>query len=53
MNLVSDAPTFPAPKIPNARPWLRRENHAAFQEIPTLNRLPAKPTRKAKKSSSP
>ena len=51
INLVTDAPTFPAPKTPRAKPWCARGHHAATHAMPTLNELPAKPTRKARTSS--
>ena len=53
MNLVTDAPTFPAPKRPRANPWCSRGCHAAFHAIPELNELPAKPTRKASARIAP
>ena len=51
MNLVTEAPTFPAPKTPSANPWCARGCHAEFQAMPELNELPAKPTKKASTSS--
>ena len=47
MNLVTDAPTLPAPNTPSARPWCWRGHQAETQAMPTLNELPAKPTRNA------
>ena len=47
MNLVTEAPTLPAPKIPRARPWCCGGHHAATHAMPTLNELPANPTRNA------
>jgi hypothetical protein len=47
MNLVTLAPTFPAPKTPKAKPCWSLGNQAEFQAMPTLKLLPAKPTRKA------
>ena len=51
MNLVTDAPTLPAPKMPRARPCRPFENQAEFQATPTENELPAKPTRNARTSN--
>ncbi|OLT40148.1 hypothetical protein BJF86_04870 [Serinicoccus sp. CNJ-927] len=51
MNLVTDAPTLPAPKSPRAKPCRSRGAQAAFQAMPTLKALPAKPTRNASTSS--
>ena len=51
MNLVSEAPTFPAPKTPRAKPWRLCGHQALTQAMPTLKELPAKPTRKAQTSS--
>ena len=50
-SLVTEAPMLPAPKTPSAKPWRSLGNQAAFHEMPTLNRLPANPTRKASPSS--
>ena len=47
MNFVTDAPTLPAPKTPSAKPWCSRGHHALTQAMPTLNALPARPTRNA------
>ena len=53
MNLVTEAPTLPAPKTPSAKPCRSRGVHAEFHEMPALKELPAKPTRKASTSSIP
>jgi hypothetical protein len=47
MNFVTDAPTLPAPNTPRAKPWWRWGHQALVQAMPTLNALPANPTRKA------
>ena len=51
MSFVTDAPTLPAPNTPKARPLRSWPNQAEFHDTPTLNRLPAKPTRKARTRS--
>ena len=51
MNLVTEAPTLPAPNRPRAKPLRRSVNHALFHATPTLKLLPTKPTRKASTSS--
>jgi hypothetical protein len=51
MNLVTDAPTLPAPNTPSARPCRSLLYQAEFHAVPTENRLPAKPTRNASTSS--
>lgn len=51
MNLVTEAPTLPAPKNPSAKPWFSRGCQALFQAMPELNELPEKPMRKARPSS--
>jgi osmoprotectant transport system permease protein len=52
MNLVTEAPTLPAPNTPSANPCRLRGYQAEFQAMPTLKELPANPTRKASTSSS-
>jgi hypothetical protein len=47
MNFVTDAPTLPAPKTPSANPCRFCGHQALTQAMPTLNELPAKPTRNA------
>ncbi len=53
MNLVTDAPTLPAPNSPRANPFRCWGNHAEFQATPAVKELPAKPTRNARTSSIP
>ena len=48
MNLVTEAPTLPAPKTPEREALvLRAATRRETQAMPTLNELPAKPTRNA------
>ena len=48
MNLVTEAPTLPAPKMPECEALvLRWPPRRATQAMPTLNELPANPTRNA------
>ncbi len=42
-NLVPEAPTLPAPKIPRAVPLLWSGNQAEHQAMPTVNEFPANP----------
>ena len=51
MNLVTEAPTLPAPKTPSANPWCSRGCQAEFHAIPELKELPAKPTKNARTSN--
>ena len=51
ISLVTDAPTFPAPKTPSAKPCWERGNQALFHAMPELNELPAKPMRNARTKS--
>ena len=51
-SFVPEAPTFPPPNTPRARPLLFLGNQAEFQAIPAVNELPARPNSRVQASNS-